>query len=51
MDWDSFLNIGWEKRLDEARWLKPTVSEEIVYPSGLSFRRNWTFGKVGENPK
>jgi hypothetical protein len=27
MDWGRFLNIAWEQRLDEARWLKPTVSE------------------------
>jgi hypothetical protein len=30
MDWDKFLNIGWEQRLDEARWLKPKVSEATL---------------------
>jgi hypothetical protein len=30
MDWDKFLNIGWEQRLDEARWPKPKVSEATV---------------------
>jgi hypothetical protein len=51
MDWDGFLNIGWEQRVDDARWQKPKVSEVTVYISGLSFRGNWTFGHAGENPK
>jgi hypothetical protein len=29
--------------LDEARWLKPKVSEGTVYTSRLSFRGDWTF--------
>jgi hypothetical protein len=30
MDWDKFLNMGWEQRLDEARWLKLKVSQVTV---------------------
>jgi hypothetical protein len=30
MDWDRFLNIGWDQRLEEVRWLKPKVSEATV---------------------
>jgi hypothetical protein len=30
IDWDGFLNIGWEQRLDEAKWLKPKVSEATM---------------------
>jgi hypothetical protein len=30
MDWDRLLNIGWEERMGEARWLKPKLSEASV---------------------